>query len=139
MKRKDLIMGLLTTVLLTAVATVYAQTATEPLSTATTTTSEISLSAAAQQIIANAQTDCSQEVGTLAPILCVSVVHESPNTVVLYGQLLLLEGATGYVDNPFIWRAVDGLKGQGYSLTSTMHSGQGSQGNPHSWYIVMSK
>jgi hypothetical protein len=105
----------------------------------TTTTSEIPLTAPAQQIIADAQTACSREVGTGAPSLCVSVVHESPNTVVLYGQLLVFEGTTGYVDNPFIWRAVDGFRGQGYTLTSTVLSGQGSQGNPHSWYIVLSK
>jgi hypothetical protein len=131
----EIIMGLIVTVLLAVAMTeAYAQT-----TTSTTTTSEIPLTAPAQQIIADAQTQCSQEVGVLAPLLCVSVVHESPNTVVLNGQLLLLEGVTGYVDNPFIWRAVDGFRGQGYTLTSAELSGQGSQGNPHSWYIVLSK
>lgn len=130
-------MCLLATVLLTAAATtVYAQKTTEPSST---TTSEIPLSAAAQQIIADAQTSCSREVGVIAPSLCVSVIHESPNTVVLNAQLLVLEVATGYVDNPFIWRAVDGFRGEGYTLSSTVLSGQGSQGNPHQRYIVMSK
>jgi hypothetical protein len=134
---------LLPSVLITEVVViVYAQTTpppTAPPSLSTTTTSEIPLSAPAQQIISDAQTACSQEVGTLAPSLCVSVIHESPNTVVLNGQLLILEGVTGYVANPFIWRAVDGFRGQGYTLTSAELSGQGSQGNPHSWYIAMSK
>jgi hypothetical protein len=133
---------LLLAIVVPTTTTVYGQTTTpatptDP-STSTTTTSEIPLSTPAQQIIADAQTACSRETGSIAPILCVSVIHESPNTVVLYGQLLVFEGG-GYADNPFIWRAVDGFRGQGYTLTSAQLSGQGSQGNPHSWYIVMSK
>jgi hypothetical protein len=45
----------------------------------------------------------------------------------------------GYAANPAIWNAVDGFKALGYSITSIQLSGQGNQGDPHNWYIVMSK
>jgi len=47
--------------------------------------------------------------------------------------------SSGAWDNPYIWRAVDQFKAQGYSITSTELMGQGSQGNPYAWVIVMSK
>lgn len=104
----------------------------------TTTTT---LSATAQRIIDQAQAACAGTTEAALAELCVSAVHESPRTIVLQGNLLIVQTGTGilYTDNPYIWQAVDGLKNQGYTLTSVQLAGQGSQGNPHDWYIVMSK
>lgn len=112
---------------------VYAQIGTN------TTTSEIPLSESAGQIITKAQDECLKEAGAVLGMFCVSVIHESPNTVVLNGDLLVGGGSAGYEDNPFIWRAVDGFRGQGYNIESISLAGQGSQGNPHNILIVMSK
>ena len=105
-----------------------------PSSTTTTNT------ATTQQIIDEAHAACTQvtQADVLAP-LCITVVHESPTTIVLTGDLLIVQFGGGYGDNPIIWQAVDKFKAQGYTLNSAVLTGQGSQGNPHSWYIVMSK
>jgi hypothetical protein len=96
---------------------------------------------ATQQVIDRAQTDCSLVTSVALASMCVSVLHESSRTIVLQGDLLIVNavGSGGYTDNPFIWQAVDGLKNQGYTLHSVQLAGQGTQGNPHEWYIVMSK
>jgi hypothetical protein len=52
---------------------------------------------------------------------------------------LIAEIGGGLIDNPFIWQAVDEFKTQGYAVDSVILSGQGSQGNPHDVYVVMSK
>ena len=77
-------------------------------------------------------------------ISCISLIYESPNTLVFDGELLLIEIGSilqggKYWPNPYVWRAVDAFKAQGYTLVSTELEGQGSRGNPHSWNIVMSK
>jgi hypothetical protein len=135
----DVIMGLLTAaaVLLPSLVTtteVYAQQS----QNATTTTT--TLTATTQQIIDEVYAACTQV--TQAEVLnptCVTVVYESPTTLVLAGDLLVVQFGGGYGGNPFIWQAVDGFKAQGYTLHSVLLSGQGSQGNPHEWFIVMSK
>lgn len=90
-----------------------------------------------------------------------SVWHESPTTLVLNGDTLLLaapgsgpigstgtaedlfgedfESTVGNYPNVYLWEAVDAFKAQGYTLTSVMLGGQGSQGNPHEFFVVMSK
>jgi hypothetical protein len=89
------------------------------------------------------------------------VWHESPSTLVINGETLLLAapgtgpiGSTGTAEdlfgeefassvgnypNVYLWEAVDRFKAQGYTLTSVMLGGQGSQGNPHEFFVVMSK
>jgi hypothetical protein len=106
--------------------TVYAQTATST----------------AQQIISEVQTACDETLSYAELVsLCVSLVHESPTTVVLQGNLLLRPTQVGgdIIDNYFIWQAVDRFKAQGYTLNSVLLAGEGAQPNPHVWYIVMSK
>lgn len=111
--------------------TVYAQTAGNTTTTTSTT----------QQIIDNVQAACSETTATGFTEECVSVIHESPTTLVLEGRLLLVLGGAqiGLVDNPYIWQAVDRFKAQGYALNSVLLIGQGSLDSPHNWYIVMSK
>jgi hypothetical protein len=67
------------------------------------------------------------------------VLHES-STLVLTGELLIVrDQGGGYVENRYIWVAVDEFKAVGHTLHSVLLAGQGTQGNPHNWYIVMSK
>jgi hypothetical protein len=186
--RTDVIMGLFMTVLLSVViAEVYAQSgvtapgiSTE--NTTTTTTESTSattgggaipvptnvtnpvtgapLTPTTQQIIIDIQTQC-REQGVILLTDCVNVWHESPSTLVINGETLLLAapgtgpiGSTGTAEdlfgeefassvgnypNVYLWEAVDRFKAQGYTLTSVMLGGQGSQGNPHEFFVVMSK
>jgi hypothetical protein len=81
---------------------------------------------------------CSANPTRFTNRLCVSAVYASPKTVLVTGHLII-ETTDGNQQNPFIWLAVDGFKALGYSISSIQLSGQGSQGNPHDWLIVMSK
>jgi hypothetical protein len=98
-----------------------------------------------QKVITDAQAACAPALyqfpglpGDLTNRLCVSAVYASPKTVLVTGHLII-ETTDGNQQNPFIWLAVDGFKALGYSISSIQLSGQGSQGNPHDWLIVMSK
>jgi hypothetical protein len=93
---------------------------------------------AAQQIIDNARAACAGVTPSVLAELCVSVVYESPTTLVLNGDMLIVQTG-GYTQNPFFWQAVDGFKAQGYTIDSVLLSGQGSQGNPHEFSVVMSR
>ena len=75
--------------------------------------------------------------GTCGPklIFCVYVLHESPNRIVLEGDYITLMNEY----NPEIWNTVELLEGQGFQLDSTLLAGQGTQGNPHKYVIVMTK
>ena len=118
------------------------------------------LTATTQQIIIDLQTQC-RDQGAMILQDCVSVWHESTTTLVLNGDTLLLaapgsgpigstgtaedlfgedfESSVGNYPNVYLWEAVDRFKAQGYTLTSVMLGGQGSQGNPHEFFVVMSK
>jgi hypothetical protein len=118
------------------------------------------LTATTQQMIIDLQTQC-RDQGAIILQDCVSVWHESPTTLVLNGDTLLLaapgsgpigstgtaedlfgedfESTVGNYPNIYLWQAVDAFKVQGYTVTSVMLGGQGSQGNPHEFFIVMSK
>jgi len=100
------------------------------------------LTPATQQIISEVQTACDETTNLSELVsLCVSVVHDSPTTLVLQGNLLLLPTQVGgdIINNFFIWQAVDRFKAQGYTLNSALLAGEGTQPNPHIWYLVMSK
>jgi hypothetical protein len=69
----------------------------------------------------------------------VKVEYESPNTVVLYGNLLT-SNVTGYYFNSGLWSAMDLLKTQyGFKLAQIIPYGQGTMANPNLVYIVMTK
>jgi hypothetical protein len=73
---------------------------------------------------------------------CVSVLFESPTTLVLTGDLAVVIGGgeIGFQENPYIWQAVDRFKAQGHiQLNSVLHAGEDTQPNPHIWYILISK
>lgn len=92
------------------------------------------------QIIENVRNEC-ENAGFLG-MDCVSLVYESPTTIVVGGALLtagFTSQSAGDWNNPFIWKVVDGFKELGYSLTLAELSGQGSENNPHTWYVLMSK
>lgn len=131
--------------LITTTTTVYAQQIPPPpsspsLSPPQQTTTSVPTSATTKQILQEVHTNCSEVTPPVLTPLCVSVVHESPTTVVLTGNLLIVvnEGG-GYTDNRFIWQAVDEFKARGATLSSILLTGEGTQGNPHDWYIVMSR
>ncbi len=70
---------------------------------------------------------------------CLFLLYESATTIVLNGDLLINQSPGVYIDNPFIWQAVDEFKVQGYAVDPVLVSGQGSQGNPHQLYVMMSR
>jgi hypothetical protein len=123
----------------TATTEVYAQTPPTP-TPPPAAFAATPVSAPTQEIINKVHANCSEATPAALASLCVSVVHESFRTLVLTGDLLIvIEGAGGYGDNRYIWLAADEFKAQGHTLDSVLLAGQGSQGNPHKWYIVMSK
>jgi hypothetical protein len=95
-------------------------------------------------IITSVRNDC--EANRFIGNSCISLEYQSGSTLVLEGERLLLDFQTigtadggGNWPNPYIWKAVDQFKAQGYTILSTELGGQGSQGNPHDWFIVMQK
>ena len=72
--------------------------------------------------------------------LYLEVEHQSPDTVVLEGKYLrLAEGIIGYTANDLIWKGVDILKGEGYVIDSVQISGFGTDTNPYTYHVIMSK
>jgi hypothetical protein len=124
---------------------VFAQTTTaNTTSNATTTTSAaiqlVTPSAAAQQIINNTQAECVQ--AQFLPRQCVTLVYESPTTVVLNGAVSIFGGSAesrGFHPNPFLWKAVDGFKAESYTITAIEMTGAGNSSNPIIFRVIMSK
>jgi hypothetical protein len=72
--------------------------------------------------------------------LYLDVQYQSPYTVVLEGKFLrLAEGIVGYTANDLIWKGVDILKGEGYVIDSVQISGFGTDTNPYTYHVIMSK
>jgi hypothetical protein len=111
--------------------------------TATTTSTTTSASVPPNQtlqIIQKVRDEC--ESGGFLGRDCVSLVFDSPRTIVVGGALLTAGSTSQFAgdwNNPFIWKAVDSFKELGYSLTTVELGGQGIENNPHTWYVVMSK
>jgi|SoiMethySBSTD1v2_1073268.scaffolds.fasta_scaffold59830_1 hypothetical protein len=72
--------------------------------------------------------------------LYLDVEYQSPNTIVLEGKLLrLTEDTIGYIANDLIWKGVDVLKEAGYIIDSVQLSGFGTETNPYTYHIIMSR
>jgi hypothetical protein len=72
--------------------------------------------------------------------LYLDVEYQSPSTVVLEGKLLrLAEDIIGYTANDLIWKGVDRLKEEGYVIDSVQLSGFGTDTNPYTYHIIMSR
>lgn len=80
----------------------------------------------------------------------VSLIYESPNTAVLQGDLIISSGLLsnqnstsnyegGLAANTDLWAAMDLLRNNGFKTQQIITTGQGSVGNPHTVYIVMTK
>lgn len=76
----------------------------------------------------------------------VKVIYESPNTVILQGDLITNEQSVDQrlgptrQSNTDLWTAMDLLKNQhGFIIQQVMTSGVGSVGNPTTVYILMTK
>lgn len=125
---------------------VYAQTTTANNATgnATTTTSApiqlVTPSAAAQQIINNTKAECAQ--AQFRPGGCVNLVYESPTTVVMNGNALIFGGSAEKKTlnlNPFLWKAVDGFKAQGYTITTIVMREIDNDSSHDVFSVIMSK
>lgn len=67
----------------------------------------------------------------------VSVKYESPTTLLISGDLIT---RSELAFNSYIWDAMDMLKNQyGFKVQNVMTSGVGSEGNPTTVYILMTK
>src|ERR671918_321759 len=107
------------------VTEVYAQTTTpqeaEEESTTTTVFSTPPtqlISPSAQQIINNAKAEC--VAAYFFQPRCVELAYESPTTVVVRGLVIIFGGhpepeSQTFYSNPFLWKAVDAFKAQGYT------------------------
>jgi hypothetical protein len=76
------------------------------------------------------------------PFQDVVVDYESPTTVLISGDLFTrsAEPNTAYIFNSYLWQAMDMLKNQyGFKVQQVMTSGVGSEGNPTTVYILMTK
>lgn len=72
--------------------------------------------------------------------LYLDVEYQSPYTIVLEGKLLrLAENTIGYTTNDLIWKGVDMLKEAGYIIDSVQLSGFGTETNPYTYHIIMSR
>jgi hypothetical protein len=126
---------------------VYAQTTVPPAQSNTTTatvpTTPIQLitpSAAAQQIINNTRAQCEQ--AHFLQKKCVTLIYESPTTVVLRGLVSIYGGSPeskGLYPNPFFWSAVDGFKAQGYTIAYVEMIMGGNRSDDEEFNVVMSK
>ena len=72
--------------------------------------------------------------------LYLDVEYQSPYTIVLEGKLLrLAEDTIGYTTNDLIWKGVDMLKEAGYLIDSVQLSGFGTETNPYTYHVIMSR
>ncbi|MGA7369644.1 MAG: hypothetical protein WBX01_10990 [Nitrososphaeraceae archaeon] len=72
--------------------------------------------------------------------LYLDVQYQSPYTVVVEGKLLRLAGdIIGYTTDDLIWKGVDVLKEAGYIIDSVQLSGFGTETNPYTYHIIMSR
>jgi hypothetical protein len=72
--------------------------------------------------------------------LYLDVEYQSPYTIVLEGKLLrIAENTIGYTTNDLIWKGVDMIKEAGYIIDSVQLSGFGTETNPYTYHIIMSK
>ena len=72
--------------------------------------------------------------------LYLDVEYQSPYTIVLEGKLLrLAENTIGYTTNDLIWKGVDMIKEADYIVDSVQLSGFGTETNPYTYHIIMSK
>jgi hypothetical protein len=72
----------------------------------------------------------------------VGLVYESPTTVVLNGLVSIYGGSPesrGLYPNPFLWKAVDGFKAQGYTITAIDIAGAGNKSSDDEFRVIMSK
>ena len=66
--------------------------------------------------------------------LFATVIHESPTRIIFTGDYI-----RGLTYNTGIWELVDALEAKGLTLDSIELTGQGSEGNPHSYLMIMSR
>lgn len=66
---------------------------------------------------------------------CAHIIYESPSKVVLTGDFIHTLSQT---HNAVIWEIIEMQETKGFSVELIELTGQGTKGNPHSYFIVMS-
>ena len=91
----------------------------------------------ASQIASELQTD------VCLPYSCIEVEYQSPTTVVLNGHYIQFNSSLPLGEskspNTILWQGVEALKSQGFAIESVTMGGEGSEGNPNVYHIIMSK
>jgi hypothetical protein len=138
------IVGVLPTTFVYAQTTTSNTTAANTTGNATTTTTapiqSVTPSAAAQEIISNTKAECEQ--AQFRQVRCVVLVYESPTTVVLNGLVKIFGGSAESqrnYPNPFLWRAVDGFKAQGYTISTIEMNVVSNKSSDNEFNVIMSK
>ena len=66
-----------------------------------------------------------------------------PTYIVLNGHYIPLNSSLPLGEskppNTILWQGVEALKSQGFVIESVMMGGEGSEGNPNVYHVVMSK
>jgi hypothetical protein len=129
----------------TTTSTVYAQTTTMPEEESTTSpplSPLITPSPSAQQIINNTKAEC--KAAGFPQLKCVELLYESPATVVVKGLVFMFDGSPEpesrtFYSNPFLWKAVDAFKAQGYRITDVEVTVLGDRSTNAEFNVIMSK
>jgi hypothetical protein len=68
----------------------------------------------------------------------VSVVYQSPATVILQGHAKILNAKIALINNQQLWQAADIVKEHGFTIDSVVTSGLSTINNPLVYHIVLS-
>ncbi len=67
------------------------------------------------------------------------MIYSSGNVVVLTGETIPPAKSGARADNHVIWRVVNQIESQSFSIQSVSITGSGIIGNPYSFTVVMAK
>ena len=90
------------------------------------------------------KSDCFRTAdGRMPTVLVYRSGVQSPTTVVLNGHYIQFNSSLPLGEskspNTILWQGVEALKSQGFAIESVTMGGEGSEGNPNVYHIVMSK
>ena len=68
----------------------------------------------------------------------VSIVYQSPTTIILQGHAKMLNNKIALVNNHQLWQATDIVKEHGFTIDSVLASGLSTVNNPLVYHIVLS-
>jgi hypothetical protein len=122
-------LSVLIVVLLMAVSLTLALTQQQPTTGQTTTNQVVNFTKLFKQ-----KFTASSYLGAPA----VSVVYQSPTTIILQGHAKILNTKIALVNNRHLWQATDIIKEHGFTIDSVLASGLSTVNNPLVYHIVLS-